>query len=144
MHARTDAHARGQAGLGSRFGTLLLERGYHPKFAVLAPHREGCGGLWEHVYHQVALLQRNPQQLLVARNIQPATRNSQRATCHAQRATRKGREAYGIGALTVPLSAPRSRVCMHTDARSAAANVCSTATHRIGCVQRAARAEQSS
>jgi hypothetical protein len=83
-HTHTHTHARGQAGLGSRFGTLLLERGYHPKFAVLAPHREGCGGLWEHVYHQVALLQRNPQQLLVARNM---------PTCHAQRAIRNMQRA---------------------------------------------------
>jgi hypothetical protein len=58
MHARSARAAHAQRacddlpGLGSRFGTLLLERGFHPKFAVIAPHREGCGGLWEHVYHQ--------------------------------------------------------------------------------------------
>jgi transketolase C-terminal domain/subunit len=39
-------------GLGSRMGTWLLERGLTPKFARLGTHREGCGGLHEHFYHQ--------------------------------------------------------------------------------------------
>jgi transketolase len=41
-----------RTGLGSRFGTWLLERGYSPKFASLATHHEGCGGLWEQFPHQ--------------------------------------------------------------------------------------------
>ncbi len=39
-------------GLGSRMGTWLIERGLTPKFARLGTHREGCGGLHEHFYHQ--------------------------------------------------------------------------------------------
>jgi transketolase len=41
-----------RTGLGSRFGSWLLERGYGPKFASLGTYREGCGGLWEHYPHQ--------------------------------------------------------------------------------------------
>jgi transketolase C-terminal domain/subunit len=41
-----------RTGLGSRFGTWLLERGFAPKFASLATHHEGCGGLWEQFPHQ--------------------------------------------------------------------------------------------
>jgi transketolase len=41
-----------RTGLGSRFGTWLLERGLTPKFAHLGTHREGCGGLWEQFPHQ--------------------------------------------------------------------------------------------
>ncbi|MGK7888680.1 MAG: transketolase C-terminal domain-containing protein [Leptolyngbyaceae cyanobacterium] len=41
-----------RTGLGSRFGTWLLERGLTPKFATLATHEEGCGGLWEQYPHQ--------------------------------------------------------------------------------------------
>jgi len=36
-----------KTGLGSRFGSWLLERGLTPKFAHIATHKEGCGGLWE-------------------------------------------------------------------------------------------------
>merc|ERR1712080_67065 len=39
-------------GLGIRFGSWLLERGYCPKYAHIGTHHEGCGGLWEHAYHQ--------------------------------------------------------------------------------------------
>lgn len=39
-------------GLGSKYGTYLLERGLSPKFATIGVHQEGCGGLWEHAYHQ--------------------------------------------------------------------------------------------
>ncbi len=39
-------------GLGIRFGTWLLERGFTPKFAHLGTHHEGCGGLWEQFPHQ--------------------------------------------------------------------------------------------
>ena len=41
-----------KTGLGSRFGTWLLERGLTPKFAHLGTHKEGCGGLWEQFPHQ--------------------------------------------------------------------------------------------
>ena len=41
-----------KTGLGSRFGSWLLERGYGPKFAYLGTHEEGCGGLWEQFPHQ--------------------------------------------------------------------------------------------
>jgi transketolase len=41
-----------KTGLGSRFGTWLLERGFTPKFAHLGTHIEGCGGLWEQFPHQ--------------------------------------------------------------------------------------------
>ncbi|MEM9156147.1 MAG: transketolase C-terminal domain-containing protein [Cyanobacteria bacterium P01_F01_bin.33] len=41
-----------RTGLGSRFGSWLLERGYTPKFAFLGTHEEGCGGLWEQFPHQ--------------------------------------------------------------------------------------------
>jgi transketolase len=41
-----------RTGLGSRFGSWLLERGYAPKFAYLGTYKEGCGGLWEQFPHQ--------------------------------------------------------------------------------------------
>jgi len=41
-----------KTGLGSRFGTWLLERGFTPKYAHLGTHKEGCGGLWEQFPHQ--------------------------------------------------------------------------------------------
>jgi len=41
-----------RTGLGSRFGSWLLERGYAPKYAYLGTHEEGCGGLWEQHPHQ--------------------------------------------------------------------------------------------
>lgn len=41
-----------KTGLGSRMGTWLLERGLTPKFAHIATHKEGCGGLWEQFPHQ--------------------------------------------------------------------------------------------
>ena len=47
----TEAFNR-KTGLGSRFGTWLLERGYTPKFAHIGTHEEGCGGLWEQFIHQ--------------------------------------------------------------------------------------------
>jgi transketolase len=47
----TEAFNR-RTGLGSRFGSWLLERGYTPKFAHIGTHEEGCGGLWEQYPHQ--------------------------------------------------------------------------------------------
>jgi len=41
-----------KTGLGSRYGTWLLERGFTPKFAHIGTHKEGCGGLWEQFPHQ--------------------------------------------------------------------------------------------
>ncbi len=41
-----------KTGLGSRYGSWLLERGLAPKFAHLGTHKEGCGGLWEQFPHQ--------------------------------------------------------------------------------------------
>ena len=41
-----------RTGLGSQFGTWLLERGYAPKFAPMAVSRLGAGGLSEHIVHQ--------------------------------------------------------------------------------------------
>jgi transketolase len=41
-----------KSGLGSRFGSWLLERDLTPKYAHLATYKEGCGGLWEQFPHQ--------------------------------------------------------------------------------------------
>jgi transketolase len=41
-----------KTGLGSRFGSWLLERGLAPKYAYLGTHHEGSGGLWEQYPHQ--------------------------------------------------------------------------------------------
>jgi len=41
-----------KTGLGVRMGTWLLERGLAPKFERAGTHTDGCGGLWEHAYHQ--------------------------------------------------------------------------------------------
>jgi len=41
-----------KTGLGSRFGTWLLERGLTPKYASLGVSKSGRGGLSEHMYHQ--------------------------------------------------------------------------------------------
>ena len=41
-----------KTGLGSKFGSYLLERGLTPKFAYIGVDKEGSGGLWEHAYHQ--------------------------------------------------------------------------------------------
>ncbi|MGG6295890.1 transketolase C-terminal domain-containing protein [Leptolyngbya sp. AN02str] len=41
-----------RTGLGSRFGSWLLERGYTPKFGYLGTYHEGCGGLWEQYPYQ--------------------------------------------------------------------------------------------
>ncbi|KAG7444800.1 thiamine diphosphate-binding protein [Guyanagaster necrorhizus] len=41
-----------KTGLGSKFGTWLLERGLAPKYAYLGTTKEGCGGLWEQIPYQ--------------------------------------------------------------------------------------------
>jgi transketolase C-terminal domain/subunit len=41
-----------RTGLGSRYGSWLLERGFTPRYGYLGTHKEGCGGLWEQFPHQ--------------------------------------------------------------------------------------------
>jgi len=41
-----------KTGLGSKYGTWLLERGLTPKYAYIGTHKEGCGGLQEQVPFQ--------------------------------------------------------------------------------------------
>ena len=41
-----------KTGLGSRMGTWLLERGYHPRYANMGTCKEGCGGLAEQIPYQ--------------------------------------------------------------------------------------------
>ncbi len=41
-----------KSGLGVRYGTWLLERGFAPRYSHLGVVREGCGGLSEQVGHQ--------------------------------------------------------------------------------------------
>jgi transketolase C-terminal domain/subunit/transketolase N-terminal domain/subunit len=41
-----------KTGLGSRFGSWLLERGYAPRYAALGVSKPGHGGLSEHMFHQ--------------------------------------------------------------------------------------------
>jgi transketolase len=41
-----------KTGLGSRFGTALLERGFKGKYQHLGTHLEGSGGLWQQMGYQ--------------------------------------------------------------------------------------------
>ncbi|KDN45616.1 Thiamin diphosphate-binding protein [Tilletiaria anomala UBC 951] len=41
-----------KTGLGSKFGTWLLQRGFTPKFATMGVSKEGCGGLFEQIPYQ--------------------------------------------------------------------------------------------
>ncbi|KAG6849285.1 hypothetical protein H0H93_009766 [Arthromyces matolae] len=41
-----------KTGLGSKFGTWLLERRLTPKYGYMGSTREGCGGLWEQIPFQ--------------------------------------------------------------------------------------------
>ncbi|MEM1209964.1 MAG: transketolase C-terminal domain-containing protein [Planctomycetota bacterium] len=41
-----------KTGLGVRFGSWLMERGYTPKYRYLGVTKEGCGGLWEQMPYQ--------------------------------------------------------------------------------------------
>jgi len=41
-----------KTGLGSKFGTWLLERQLTPKYKYMGTTQEGCGGLWEQIPHQ--------------------------------------------------------------------------------------------
>lgn len=50
-----------KTGLGSKFGTWLLERQLTPKFGYMGSTKEGCGGLWEQIPHQGL----DPQSIIV-------------------------------------------------------------------------------
>jgi hypothetical protein len=41
-----------RTGLGSRFGTELLRRGFHGRYDHIGTNREGAGGLWQQMGHQ--------------------------------------------------------------------------------------------
>ncbi|MFW6368646.1 MAG: transketolase C-terminal domain-containing protein [Spirochaetota bacterium] len=41
-----------RTGLGTRFGTWLLQRGLTPRYSYMGTHRQGAGGLSEHILHQ--------------------------------------------------------------------------------------------
>jgi transketolase len=41
-----------RTGLGSRFGTELLKRGFKGKYNNIGTHKEGSGGLWQQMGHQ--------------------------------------------------------------------------------------------
>ncbi|GLB44873.1 putative transketolase, thiamine diphosphate binding domain [Lyophyllum shimeji] len=41
-----------KTGLGSKFGTWLLERHLTPKYSYMGATKMGCGGLWEQIPHQ--------------------------------------------------------------------------------------------
>jgi transketolase len=41
-----------KTGLGSRFGSYLLEYGFKGKYSHLGTHVEGCGGLWQQMGYQ--------------------------------------------------------------------------------------------
>lgn len=41
-----------KTGLGSKYGTWLLERGLTPRYGYMGSNKEGCGGLTEQIPHQ--------------------------------------------------------------------------------------------
>ncbi len=41
-----------KTGLGSKFGSWLLQRGLTPKFDAIGVHKEGCGGLFQQIPYQ--------------------------------------------------------------------------------------------
>jgi transketolase len=41
-----------KTGLGSRFGSYLLQAGFKGRYDHIGTHREGCGGLWQQVGYQ--------------------------------------------------------------------------------------------
>ncbi|GFZ52295.1 hypothetical protein JCM24511_10068 [Saitozyma sp. JCM 24511] len=41
-----------RTGLGSKFGTWLLERDLHPRYGYMGTNKEGCGGLGEQIPYQ--------------------------------------------------------------------------------------------
>jgi len=50
-----------KTGLGSKFGTWLLERQLTPRYGYMGTNKEGCGGLWEQIPHQGL----DPQSIIV-------------------------------------------------------------------------------
>ncbi|KDR78732.1 hypothetical protein GALMADRAFT_137743 [Galerina marginata CBS 339.88] len=50
-----------KTGLGSKFGTWLLERQLTPKYSYMGTTKEGCGGLWEQIPYQGL----DPQSIIV-------------------------------------------------------------------------------
>jgi transketolase C-terminal domain/subunit len=41
-----------KTGLGSRFGSYLLQAGFKGKYNHIGTHKEGCGGLWQQMGYQ--------------------------------------------------------------------------------------------
>jgi transketolase C-terminal domain/subunit len=41
-----------KSGLGSRFGSYLLQAGFKGRYQHIGTHREGAGGLWQQMGHQ--------------------------------------------------------------------------------------------
>ncbi len=41
-----------KTGLGSRYGSYLLQAGFKGRYNHIGTHREGCGGLWQQVGYQ--------------------------------------------------------------------------------------------
>jgi hypothetical protein len=41
-----------KTGLGSRFGSALLQAGFRGRFDHIGTHKEGCGGLWQQMGYQ--------------------------------------------------------------------------------------------
>uniref|UniRef100_A0A8H8CEK8 Transketolase-like pyrimidine-binding domain-containing protein n=1 Tax=Psilocybe cubensis TaxID=181762 RepID=A0A8H8CEK8_PSICU len=50
-----------KTGLGSKYGTWLLERQLTPKYGYMGTTKEGCGGLWEQIPYQNL----DPQSIIV-------------------------------------------------------------------------------
>ncbi len=41
-----------KTGLGSRFGSYLLQAGFNGKYNHIGTHKEGAGGLWQQMGYQ--------------------------------------------------------------------------------------------
>jgi transketolase C-terminal domain/subunit len=41
-----------KTGLGSRFGSYLLQAGFKGRYNHIGTYQEGCGGLWQQMGHQ--------------------------------------------------------------------------------------------
>ena len=41
-----------KTGLGSRFGSYLLQAGFKGRYNHIGTNKEGCGGLWQQMGHQ--------------------------------------------------------------------------------------------
>jgi hypothetical protein len=78
-----------KTGLGIRFGTWLLERGLTPKYGYMGVTREGSGGLWEQVYHQVqpGPPHRRPRRLPSVSRAAASLRRDARVCSEARRAS---------------------------------------------------------